>query len=57
MAEREVWGFKIRTSQSGKRIWPSELIVPPRVVYERRPSERLEPDQVAKAGSLMLDCR
>ncbi len=25
MAEREVWGFKIRTSPSGKRIWPSEL--------------------------------
>lgn len=25
MAEREVWEFKIRTSPSGKRIWPSEL--------------------------------
>uniref|UniRef100_UPI001969E26E hypothetical protein n=1 Tax=Pseudodonghicola xiamenensis TaxID=337702 RepID=UPI001969E26E len=25
MAEREVWGVKIRTSPSGKRIWPSEL--------------------------------
>ncbi|MBU2961130.1 hypothetical protein KO516_09955 [Citreicella sp. C3M06] len=25
MSKREVWGFKIRTSPSGKRIWPSEL--------------------------------
>ncbi|WP_226626799.1 hypothetical protein [Alloyangia pacifica] len=39
MAEREVWGFKIRTSPSGKRIWPSEL--------KREATRRLREDGVS----------
>lgn len=44
MAEREVWGFKIRTSPSGKRIWPSEL---KREATRRIREEGVSPGSVA----------
>ncbi|WP_146180803.1 transposase [Thalassorhabdomicrobium marinisediminis] len=39
MAEREVWGFKIGTSPSGKRIWPNAL--------KREATRRLREDGVS----------
>lgn len=42
MAEREIWGFKVRTSPSGRRVWTSEL--------EREATRRLRED-----GMSLLD--
>ncbi len=39
MAEREVWGFKVGTSPSGKRIWPNAL--------KREATRRLREDGVS----------
>lgn len=44
MAEHEVWGFKIRTSPSGKRIWPNDL---KREATRRLREEGLSPGDVA----------
>lgn len=44
MAEHEVWGFTIRTSPSGKRIWPNEL---KREVTRRLREDGASPGDVA----------
>ncbi|WP_460275906.1 transposase [Celeribacter sp. ULVN23_4] len=44
MAEREVWGFKVGTSPSGKRIWPNAL---KREATRRLREDGLSPGDVA----------